>query len=275
MMGADKTNVQRVEVTVKDQVAYVRLVRASKRNALDMAMFDAIVKTTKSLRKDRSVRAVIVSGDGEDFCSGLDVKSVLKSMKGPLRLLYKLLPWRSNLAQKVSTDWQRIGAPVIMAIHGRCWGGGLHIALGADIRIATPDASLSIMEGRWGLIPDMGGLVALRQHCRMDVAKELTMTSKIISGTEAQRLGLVTHISQEPMVQAEALAKDIISQSPDAVAAVKKLYNKSWRGSKGMLLLRESFYQIKIILGKNSKIKAYNQTHDADKQKAFIDRKRW
>lgn len=269
------SNSNRVAVEIKDQVAYVRLARPAKRNALDMAMFDAIVKTIKGLRKDRSIRAVIVSGEGEDFCSGLDVKSVMVSMKNPLKLLFKALPWRSNLAQKVSTDWQRIGAPVIMAIHGRCWGGGLHIALGADIRIATPDASLSIMEGRWGLIPDMGGLVALRQHCRMDVAKELTMTSKIISGTEAQQLGLVTHISQEPMVQAEALAKDIITQSPDSVAAVKKLYNKSWHGSKGMLLLRESWYQIKIILGKNSKIKAYNQTHDADKQKPFKNRKRW
>ncbi|WP_154222314.1 crotonase/enoyl-CoA hydratase family protein [Marinicella rhabdoformis] len=278
-MTTDSLNNQssdaRVSVEIKNQVAYVRLSRPAKRNALDMAMFDAIVKAVKALRRDRSIRAVIVSGEGEDFCSGLDVKSVLKSMKGPLRLMYKFFPWRSNMAQRVSTDWQRIGAPVIMAIHGRCWGGGLHIALGADIRIATPDASLSIMEGRWGLIPDMGGLVALRQHCRLDIAKELTMTAKIISGTEAQQLGLVTHISQEPMVQAEALANDIISQSPDSVAAVKKLYNKSWHGSKAMLLMRESWYQVKIILGKNSKIKAYNQTHDEDKQKPFNNRKRW
>lgn len=265
----------RVEVKIKHGVAYVSLARPDKRNALDLAMFNAIADTTKALRKNRGIRAVILSGQGEDFCSGLDVKSVMKSPKNPLKLLFKLNPWRSNLAQRVSTDWQRIGAPVIAVIHGRCWGGGLHIALGADIRIATPDASLSIMEGRWGLIPDMGGLLALRQHCRMDVAKELTMTAQLVDGQAAQQAGLVTHVSEDPMAQAEALVEEILQQSPDSVAAVKKLYNKSWSGSKGALLMRESWYQLKVILGKNSKIKAYNQTHEPEKHRKFLPRKKW
>ncbi len=265
----------RVETEIKQQVAYVKLARPEKRNALDMDMFKAIVSTIKKIRKDQSIRAVVVSGEGEDFCSGLDVKSMMKTSTGPLKLLKKINPWSANLAQRVSADWQKINVPVIMVIHGRCWGGGLHIALGADIRIATPDASLSIMEGRWGLIPDMAGLLALRTHCRIDVAKELTMTAKLIDGKEAQAAGLVTHISDDPMAMAQALADEICQQSPDSIAAVKKLYNKSWIGGKGTALMRETLYQIRVILGKNSRIKAYNQTHEKDKQKPFLPRKRW
>ena len=266
---------KRVKVEIKQHIAHVTLARPDKRNALDMAMFKAIVDTIKALKMNRGIRAVIVAGQGEDFCSGLDVKSMMKTTTGPLKLLKKINPWSANMAQRVSTDWQKIGAPVIMAIHGRCWGGGLHIALGGDIRIATPDSSLSIMEGRWGLIPDMGGLLALRSHCRIDVAKELTMTAKIIDGKEAQVAGLVTHLSDDPMAMAQALAEEICQQSPDSVAAVKKLYNKSWIGGRGTALMRETYYQLRVIFGKNSKIKAYNQTHDADKQKKFIPRKRW
>ncbi|MCB1581451.1 MAG: crotonase/enoyl-CoA hydratase family protein [Marinicella sp.] len=265
----------RIELKIENHIAYVSLARPDKRNALDMAMFQAIATTAKQLRKDRSVRAVIISGQGEDFCSGLDVRSMMSSVSGPLKLLKKIFPWRSNLAQKVSTEWQRIGAPVIVAIHGRCWGGGLHIALGGDIRIATPDASLSIMEARWGLIPDMGGLLALRTHCRIDVAKHLTWSAEQLDGKAAKQAGLVTYVNDDPMVLAKALAENYKNQSPDATAAVKRLYNKSWTGSKGMALLRETFYQIRVIFGKNSKIKAYNQTHDTDKQKPFILRKKW
>lgn len=265
----------RIECVIKDQVAYVSLARPEKRNALDMVMFRELDKAIKSLRRVRSLRAVIVSGQGEDFCSGLDVKSVMASAKNPLRLLFKWLPWRSNLAQRVSTGWRTIPVPVIAVIHGRCWGGGLQIVLGADIRIATPDATLSVMEGRWGLIPDMGGTLALREHCRLDIAKELAMTAKIISAEEAQKLGLITHVTDQALDKAEALIDDLKSHSPDAVAGVKKLYNKSWTGSQDMALLRESWYQIRILIGKNSRIKVWNQTHEPDQHKEFLDRKRW
>lgn len=266
---------KRVKVKIKHSIAYVSLARPDKRNALDMDMFKSIVQTTKALSKNRGIRAVIVSGQGEDFCSGLDVKSMMKKPTGPLKLLMKINPWSANMAQKVSTNWQRIGAPVIMAIHGRCWGGGLHIALGADIRIAKPDASFSIMEGRWGLIPDMAGLLALRTHCRLDLAKEMTMTAQLLDGQEAQKAGLITHVSDDPMTMAQHLAEEISLQSPDSVAAVKKLYNKSWIGGKRTALMRETFYQLRIIFGKNSKIKAYNQTHTEDKHKHFKPRKKW
>jgi len=267
--------IKRVNIEIINHIAHVSLARPEKHNALDLAMFEAIVNTIKTLKKDRSIRAVIVSGQGPDFCTGLDVKSVLKSAKGPLKLLFKLNPWSSNLAQRVSTDWQKIPVPVIAVIHGRCWGGGLQIALGADFRIATPDASLSILEGRWGLIPDMGGTLALRELCRMDVAKELAMTAKFIDGKQAQNLGVVTHVSENPLEKALELANEIGQQSPDTVAAVKKLYNKSWFSSSGAALMRESYYQLKIILGKNSKIKSFNQTHKTDEQKKFIQRKKW
>ena len=269
------TETKRVEVEITDHIAHVRLARPEKHNALDMAMFKAIVKTIKTLKKDRSIRAVIISGLGPDFCTGLDVKSIMKSAKSPLKLLFKFNPWSANLAQKVSTDWQKIAAPVIVAIHGRCWGGGLQIALGADFRIATPDASLSILEGRWGLIPDMGGTLALRELCRMDVAKELAMTAKFINGNESLDAGLVTHVSEDPLAKAQTLANEICLQSPDTVGAVKKLYNKSWFGSSAAVLMRESFYQLKIILGKNSKIKSYNQTHQTEEHKKFVPRKKW
>lgn len=269
------SELNRVEIEIKDQIAHVKLARPKKHNALDMLMFNSIVKTIKTLKKDRSIRAVILSGQGPDFCTGLDVKSVMKSVKGPLKLLFKLNPWGSNLAQKVSTDWQKIGVPVIAAIHGRCWGGGLQIALGADFRIATADASLSIMEGRWGLIPDMGGTLAFREHSRMDITKELAMTARIIDGNQAQQAGLVTHVSDDPLAKALELAKEISQQSPDSVAGVKKLYNKSWLASKGSALMRESYYQLRIILGKNGKIKSYNQTHKPDEHKKFVDRKKW
>jgi len=269
------TATNRVSLTINNQIAQVTLCRSAKHNAIDMAMFYELDNIINILRKNRNIRAVIVNGDGEDFCTGLDIKSVINSPLNGLKLLFKILPWRANLAQRVSTNWQKIPAPVIMAIHGRCWGGGLQIALGADFRIASPDASLSIMESRWGLIPDMGGTVALRNNIKLDVAKELAMTAAVLDGEQAMQLGLITHVAASPLVKAQQLAELIKKQSPDSVAATKKLYNKSWAGGNAMMLLRESYYQIKILLGKNQKIKTYNQLHQEQDAKPFKIRKKW
>lgn len=266
---------QRVIVEITNHIAHVKLNRADKLNALDMAMFIAIRSTIKQLRKNRTIRAVIVSGNGDDFCSGLDVKSIMKSPMSMVKLLFKALPWRANLAQVVSTGWQDIPAPVICAIHGRCWGGGLQIALGADFRFATPDSSLSILEGKWGLIPDMGGTIALRDLIAIDQAKKLAMTAEMFNGQQALALNLVTQVTETPLADAQAFAESLLVQSPDAVAANKRLYNKSWQGSKGWALFRESYYQIRVMLGKNMQRKVYNQTHDAEQQKAFLPRKKW
>ncbi|WP_440875805.1 crotonase/enoyl-CoA hydratase family protein [Thalassotalea sp. PLHSN55] len=258
-----------LSLEITEDIAYVALARPEKHNAINATMFIEIVQVIKHLKSVKTLRAVIVSGQGEGFSSGLDVKSVLQSPKLAAKFLAKWLPWHSNKAQQLCTGWRELKVPVIMALHGRCWGGGLQIALGGDFRIATPSASLSIMEGKWGLIPDMGGTLAMREVLNQDVAKEMAMTAKVIDGTEAHRVGLVTHISDDPMAFAKSMAKTITEQSPDAVAAVKKLYNKSWWSSPGLALARESWYQIKVILGKNYKIKAYNQTHDESKHKPF------
>jgi len=273
MTNNDTAN--RINVDIENNIAHVTLTRADKHNALDMAMFYAIKKTINRLKADKFIRAVIVKGSGEDFCSGLDVKAVMGSKSAPLKLLFKWLPWQANLAQYVSTGWRSIPVPVIMVLHGRCWGGGLQIALGADFRIASPEASISIMETRWGLIPDMGGTLALRELLKLDIAKELAMTGAIVDGKEAQKCALVTHVDNDPLNKAMQLAQDICQQSPDSVAATKKLYNKSWWSKPGLALARESYYQIKILLGRNCRIKAYNQTHPNNQDKSFLKRQSW
>lgn len=264
-----------IELKIKENIAHVSLNRLKKNNALDIPMFNAIRNTINQLKKDKQIRAVIVKGYGEDFCSGLDIKSVMKSRMDAVKLLFKWLPWQANLAQYVSTGWRSIPVPVIMAIHGRCWGGGLQVALGADFRIATPDASISIMEARWGLIPDMGGTLALKELIKLDVAKELAMTGKIINGEQALYHGLVTHIDENPSQRALELAQIISIHSPDAIAATKKLYNKSWWGKSAFALARESYYQIRILLGKNFRIKTYNQSNKDKQPREFISRKDW
>jgi len=213
-----------------DGVAQVTLHRPEKINALNMGMFEAISSTITNLQTDRSLRAVVLSGQGRGFCSGLDVQSIARNspLKSMERLLERPDDEVANLAQHVCHGWRQLPVPVVCAIHGVCFGGGLQIALGADIRLATPDARLSIMEVKWGLIPDMGASVVLRELVRIDVAKELTMTGKIINGEEAASYGLVTRCVQDPLEEAKAVAKEISQRSPDAVALAKKLYQDTW-----------------------------------------------
>jgi len=254
---------------IDHQVAHIRLNRARKHNALDIGMFEAIAHAQKQVAKNRDIRAIILSGEGVDFCTGLDVKSVMRSRSGLLKLLWKWLPWQSNLAQVVSTGWRKIPVPVIAAVHGRCWGGGLQIALGADFRIVQPEASLSIMEGKWGLIPDMGGTLALRELMHRDQAMKLAMTAAEFSGTEALELGLATGLDSDPLTTARSLAEIFKQRSPDAVAASKKLYRKSWSGSPGAALARETLYQARILSGANQRIAVRRQLGESvDFQKA-------
>jgi len=260
---------QAVILYIDHQVAHIRLNRARKHNALDIGMFEAIAHAQKQVAKNRDIRAIILSGEGVDFCTGLDVKSVMRSRSGLLKLLWKWLPWQSNLAQVVSTGWRKIPVPVIAAVHGRCWGGGLQIALGADFRIVQPEASLSIMEGKWGLIPDMGGTLALRELMHRDQAMKLAMTAAEFSGTEALELGLATGLDSDPLTTARSLAEIFKQRSPDAVAASKKLYRKSWSGSPGAALARETLYQARILSGANQRIAVRRQLGESvDFQKA-------
>ena len=263
-----------VTLLIENDIAIVTLNRAEKRNALDMAMFKAIDRISRQLRRNRQVRAVIVQAKGEDFCSGLDTKSMMSNKSSTLSLLSKWLPGQANLAQRVSYNWRKIPVPVIMVIQGRCWGGGLQIALGADFRFAMPDASFSIMEGKWGLIPDMGANLVLRELVTKDVAMKLAMTAEVISASTALEYGLVTHVSDDPLQHAMQLAGQVSERSPDAVAAVKKLYHQNWFKAEWRMLAKESYYQVKILLGKNQNIAVKKQLKP-EENASYLPRKKW
>jgi enoyl-CoA hydratase/carnithine racemase len=262
-----------IKFTLDHGIAHVCLNRPSKINALNVEMFTAIDKVIKQIRANKQINAVILSGAEGNFCSGLDVKSVASSPTSALKLLFKWLPGNANLAQRVSLGWQRLPVPVIAVLEGCCYGGGTQIALGADIRIATPSCQLSIMEAKWGLVPDMAGLVALRQIMRKDQALMLTYTADILTAEQALELGLVTQISDNAYECATLLAQKIMRTSPDANAAIKRSINQSWTASVRSLLARESLSQIGLLLGKNRVIAAIRQTKNPDK--AYRSRQSW
>ncbi len=219
----------RVSVSMRDGVADVRLNRPEKMNALDQAMFEGLVETGKALAADRTVRAVVLSGEGRAFCAGLDFASFMgmaSRSEGP-GLLEREFGSAANYAQRAAWVWTEIPVPVIAAVHGVAFGGGLQIALAADLRLVAPDARLSVMEIKWGLIPDMTGTQTLRHLVRLDVAKELTFTGRIVEGAESVALGLATRVSAAPLDEALAMARDIAGKSPDAIRAGKHLLNRA------------------------------------------------
>lgn len=235
---------ERVTISITDGVADVRMNRAEKRNALDNAMFLALAEAGERLKTEAGVRAVVLSGEGPSFCAGLDFSS-FQSMAGGGDRSEKVdeaitaeaitadgSPGSmqsgriTHLGQQVSWVWQEIPVPVIAAVHGHALGGGIQIALGADIRIVHPDTKMSVREVHWGLVPDMTGTQVLARLVRPDVAKELTFTARVISGTEAFELGLVTRLSDTPREDALAMAAEIAGRSPDAVRGAKELFNR-------------------------------------------------
>jgi enoyl-CoA hydratase/carnithine racemase len=236
---------ERISIEIADHVATVTLTRADKHNALDVAMFDAILAAAQRLAGERGVRAVVLHGDGPSFCSGLDVASLMSS--GVSGLTDRVHGTKPNWFQRASHDWLTLPVPVIAALHGNVFGGGLQIALGADIRIAAPDARLSVMEVKWGLIPDMGITRTLPRLVAIDVAKELTFTGRIVSGTEAATLGLVTRVAEHPLLAAQELAAEIATRSPDAVRRAKRLYEQSWTGAAADTLALEAELQLELI----------------------------
>jgi enoyl-CoA hydratase/carnithine racemase len=237
----------RVEIEVTDHVAVVTLTRADKHNALDVAMFEAIIAAAERLSGEPGVRAVVLHGDGPSFCSGLDVMSIMAAGGGVEGLVDPLRGGVPNWFQRAAYDWIDLPVPVIAALHGNCLGGGLQIALGADIRIATPDARLSVMEIKWGLIPDMSITRTLPRLVGIDVAKELTYTGRIFSGDEARELGVVTRVDDDPLAAAHALAAEIAARSPDAVRSAKRLYDEAWTGSAEETLALEAQLQLGLI----------------------------
>jgi enoyl-CoA hydratase/carnithine racemase len=243
-----------VTIDVADHVADVRLNRPEKLNAISLAMFEAINQAAETVMNDRAIRAVVLSGQGRAFCAGLDVAnftdpSALGGDAGPFG------PGRGgfwpNYYQKPGYLWKDVPVPVIAALHGAVFGGGLQIALGADIRIAAPDVKMSVMEIKWGLIPDMSGTQTLRDLVRLDIAKELTFTGRIVEAEEAARLGLVTRVEANPRQAALALARDIATKSPDAIALGKLLLESTWHGDDTGGLETEERLQAKLLMSPN------------------------
>lgn len=244
----------RVSVTITDGVADVRLVRADKMNALDAAMFEALVSTTERLATEKGVRVVVLSGEGKAFCAGLDMGR-FAAMKesggngipgGEFRDLTKRTHGQANAPQQAVWGWRMLPVPVIAAVHGVAFGGGCQLALGADIRLMAPDARMSIMEIKWGLVPDMAGTPILATLLRNDVLRELTYTGRVVDAQEAVSLGLATRIVDDPYQAALAMAREIAGKNPDAIRAAKRMMN-SLSVDPGPALLAESVEQQKLI----------------------------
>lgn len=268
-------NEGRVRVAVDERgVARVALTRADKHNGLDFEMIRALLAASKSLKRRRDLRAVILYAEGPSFCAGLDFKAVMgQPQKALLGYLQLFKPWRNDF-QNVNLNWRDLPVPVIAAIHGNCFGGGIQLALAADFRIARPDAKLSVMEAKWGLIPDMGGMALLRDLLPRDLALELTMTGRVLSGEESLRLGLVTKLADDPFAAAETLADEILTRSPDSVAASKRLFEDAWHGSEYGALAAERRWQRKLLGSKNQRIAVKNNlSAKSEKGAPFLPRR--
>ena len=238
---------ERVQLSIDKQVATVRMSRPEKRNALDADMFDGLIRMGERIIADKSVRAVVLHGEGKAFCAGLDFASFMGSPDLMQKLLSRGDKSPANMAQRAGWIWQEVQVPVIAAIHGFAFGGGLQIALGADLRYATADAQFSVMEIKWGLIPDMSITQTLPALVPLDVAKELMFTGRIVSGTEARELGLVTKISEDPLADALQTAKLIATKSPHAIRAGKTLLRDAPGMSRADALKLETALQVTLL----------------------------
>jgi enoyl-CoA hydratase/carnithine racemase len=227
-------------------VAQVQLARAEKMNALDRGMFLGLAEAIEELRGLTDVRAIVLSGSGRCFCAGIDVKSLTSGGPVPSDLAPRT-HGLANLYQHVAWGWRTLPVPVIAALHGVAFGGGLQIALGADLRIVAPDARLSVMEIKHGLVPDMAGIARMVALCRDDRARELTFTGREISGEEAVRYGLATQVNADPLAEATRLATEIASKSPQAIRAGKRLFNLAFDRDAKALLEAEAAEQADLL----------------------------
>lgn len=252
----------RVEIRRDNGIAWVELNRPDKHNGVDLQMIDELLEASATLRDDRDVRAVVICGRGPSFCAGLDIKSVMGKPAPVAKAVLSLLKPTANRFQRVNLSWRELSVPVIAAIHGSCFGAGLQLALGADIRLCTPDAQLSVMEAKWGLIPDMGATVLLRDVVSKDVALDLTFTARVVDGRRAAEIGLVTRLAEDPIGAAGALAAEISERSPDAVAAAKHLFTEAWTADESAALAAERKWQLRMLRSANQRIATKRNTKD-------------
>lgn len=231
-------------------VAEIRLNRPEKKNAVTLDMLEALVGVCQALAQEPGLRAVVLSGEGGDFSAGMDT-SVLMAFAGNIDgVKAEMLTPPDGIANRFQAPAKAVmdlPVPVIAAIDGVCFGAGIQIALAADFRIAAPDARLSIMEGKWGLIPDMGISLSLPRLMAADRAKTLIMTAKILTGIDALAEGLVTRVSDNPRVAALEFAEELAARSPDAVRASKALVDGLWEGRLVDGLRLEAELQAKLI----------------------------
>ena len=243
----------RIETTIKDHIADVKLVRSDKMNALDQHMFDALISTAAALEANGDVRCVVISGVGKAFCAGLDLSNFNMDQTSNLKAqpLAVRTHGMANHPQKAAWAWRELSVPVIAAVHGVAIGGGLQIMLGSDIRYVHPDTKLSIMEIKWGLVPDMSSTQVMRHIVRDDIIRELTYTGRMFSGREAVEWGFATHLSEDPYTDAMALAKIIASKSPSAIQGSQKLLSQAPYCNQEEGLILESVIQDDIIWKEN------------------------
>lgn len=265
-----------VTISVVDHVADIRLNRPEKMNALSIPMFDAINAAAEQVMSDRSIRAVVLSGEGRAFCAGLDLSNFTNpdTFGGGDAFGNGRGGYWPNFYQKPGYLWKDVPVPVICALHGVVFGGGLQIALGADIRIAHPETRLSLMEIKWGLIPDMSGTQTLRDLVRLDIAKELAFTGRIVEAPEAQQIGLVTRLDDNPREAALAMARDIAQKNPQAVTLGKLLLESTWHGDDARGLEMEEKLQAQLLMTPNQMeaVMAGMQKRPANFTERTIDR---
>jgi enoyl-CoA hydratase/carnithine racemase len=234
-------------------IATVTLTRPEKHNGFDLDMMDGLLRAAKRLRQAREVRAVILRGEGPSFCAGLDVKGVMGNRRRALLAFTQLWwPFR-NRFQRVNLVWRELPVPVVAVVQGNCFGAGIQLAAGADLRFAHPDARLSIMESKWGLVPDMGATITLRHLLSRDALLDLTLTGRIVGAAEAWDLGLVSRVESDPEAAARAWIAEVMTRSPDAVAAAKKLFNEAENDSDGAALAAERRWQRRLMGSENQR----------------------
>ena len=237
----------RVSVEYKDHIAHVTLTRADKMNALDDEMIKAIIAAAEEVAASKA-RVAVLTGEGKGFCAGLDLMSFAKmGQVDPEEWLMARSHGDANEVQAVAMAWRQGPVPVIAAVYGVCFGGGLQLALGADLRIAAPDARFSVMEMKWGIVPDMGGMALLPRLVRSDVLRRLTYTAEVFEAPQALDWGLLSEVTDDPLARALALAAEIAGKNPEAIRAAKRLIGVAETADQATVLLEESREQVALI----------------------------